>query len=94
MKIFILKSLAFFYDYFYYSAEAGVRGSGFGLAFTGVYHAFPERGAVFLYRNPRTVPCQDLYGGQETPDLSGEGGAIKFLNTFLAGKSIHNLDYI
>lgn len=63
-------------DHIRHSSEIDIRRSGVGLGIPGMYHAVDRRRAVFLYRNPGAVPCQNIYGSEETPNIFGAGEDI------------------
>ena len=82
-------------DCLYYCAQAHVRRSGIGLAVPGMHHSDDQRRTVFLYGYTGAVSGQNLYGGEETAYLSGEGEAVvKSLNKFLAGRGLSQFLYI
>ena len=84
-----------FDDSIHYCQEADVWRPGIGLALSGLHYPDDQRRTVFLYGYTGAVSGQNLYGGEETAYLSGEGEAVvKSLNKFLAGRGLSQFLYI
>ena len=64
-------------DHNHHSEDSVGRGSGGRLAVNGMYYLHGKRGAAFLPGDCRAVFVQNLYGSEETADLSGKGRRVR-----------------
>lgn len=66
----------FFDDYFYHCAQDDIRGSGIGLAVSGMHYIDDQRSAVFLHGYFGAISRKDIYGSEKAADISGEGAVL------------------